>query len=200
MGLTALVPGGLAAQDATPAAYTQPVVTEELRQLEIREGVAAVRGSAEFARSCETCVGIEFSKGDDFRKSVYDRAVAYLNERGAPLSENNMEVVSARVEALILQHYEQEYARLFAPMGVQTKMFNYTDYASTEGNIVRSGVNFHVGQVVYENTNGKGSFLLSEVDAELAVDVVDMLSYMWKNDPELVSQLNPSPSLVPIGG
>ena len=198
MGFAALVPSGLAAQE-TPVAYTQPVVTESMQEQEGRELSEAIRGASNFARSCETCVGIVFSKGDDFRKSVYDRSVAYLNQQGAPITDNNMEIVSARVEELLLQHYQEEYTQLFAPMGVQAEIFPRTNYASTEGKIVRSGVNFHVGQVVFESADGEGSFLLNEVDAELAVEVVEDLSYMWQNDPGLVSRPDDQPGLVPSG-
>lgn len=200
MGLAALAPTGLAAQETTPVAYTQPAVTETMREQEIREGSAAIRGAAGFARSCETCVGVVFSKGDDFRKSVYDRSVAYLNEREAPLTDNNMGIVSARVEELLLQHYQEEYAQLFAPMGVQAEIFPRTNYASTEGKIVRSGVNFHVGQVVFESYEGESAFFLNEVDAELAVEVVEGLSWMWQNDPELVAQLSSEPRPELSGG
>lgn len=200
MGLSALAPSGLAAQETTPVAYTQPVVTETMQEQETREGIAAIRGAAGFARSCETCVGIVFSKGDDFRKSVYDRSVAYLNERDAPLTDNNMDIVSARVEELLLQHYQDEYTQLFAPMGVQAEIFEKTKYASSEGSIMRSGVVFHVGQVVFEDPNGQSAFLLRDIDANLAVEVVEGLSWMWQNDPELVAQLSAQPRPELSGG
>lgn len=195
----ALTPVAGAAQDATPVAYTQPTITAELEQQEAQETLAAIRGAAAFARSCDSCVGIIFAKGDDFRKSVYDRSVAYLNERGAPLTDHNMEIVSAQVEEAFLRHYEQQYAALFAPMSIQIEMHPRTDYAS-EGNFVHSGVNFYTGRVVYEDENGATTFLLDEVDARFAVAVVEDLSYMWQNDPDLISQLDTAPTPASFGG
>ena len=85
-------------------------------------------------------------------------------------------------------------------MGVQAEIFPSTNYASTEGKSVRTGVNFHVGQVVFESSEGESAFLLSEVDADLAVEVVEGLSWMWQNDPELVAQLSAQPRLELSGG
>ena len=199
MGFAALVPSGLAAQE-TPVAYTQPVVTESMQEQETREGIAAVQGASQFATSCNSCVGVVFSKGDDFRKSVYDRSVAYLNEQGAPLTDNNIDIVSARVEEIILEHYQNQYTELFAPMNVQAEIYPRTNYASSEGKTVRSGVTFHVGQVIFENSSGESTFLLNDVNADLAVEVVEGLSWMWQNDPELVAQLSAQPRLELSGG
>ena len=169
--------------------YQLPVVTEEMKETELRELGEARTAARNHAQSCENCVGIVFSIGDDIRSDVFRETVAYLEREGFPVTENNMMLIGEQITELYVQHYEQRYTDLFETVGINMKMFSRVDYG-TDTISVGSGLNFHIGRTFFHDfeDNDRTRFFANDVDAEMVVEVAEQLSVVWEIDPDLRAQ------------
>lgn len=189
MGALAMAaPSGLAAQETLLEVY-QPstVIGEQMQEEQIREGNVADVGSSQHAESCRNCVGVILSIGDDTRGEIHALSVAYLLERNRPLSEHNMDIVRAHYEEQFVAHQTAEFQAFFGPE-IDVQVFPASFYGTGE-NAVGTGVEFTVGRILYNDENGTSSFDVSEVDQELAGNVVEYLGYAWDQDPVLQARL-----------
>lgn len=200
-GLAALAPSVGSAQETTPAAYSLPTITEEMKATEHQELQAARAAATAHARSCENCIGVVFHEGDDLRARVHRDAIAYLEKRNFPLTEGNIAKANDQVMEAYVQHYADQIQALFRNVGVDAQVFSRVDYG-TDTAAVGTGVNFHIGRIIYHDAsdNDRTSFFISDIDAKMAVNVVEALNTVWENDPELhVGLLDNAPSASPEG-
>lgn len=188
-GLSAIAGGVFAVQSMLGAApakaeninqvgYEPPVVTEQMRNDELRQLSAARNAAGDFAESCRKCVGIVFNMGDNFRERVHNDALDYFNKKGIEASEENLDKATKVIEQHYIDYYTNHYAELFEPLGIQTEMHPIVSYAS--GNkVINSSVNFHIGTIIYETEEGLAYIPLKRSDLE-AARVSEALDYVWE--------------------
>lgn len=186
------------AQDSAPAESAPQTVaqeqSEEMQRFtsgwtdELRALHAAASAATDYATHCfengERCVGIVLHLGDIF-----------MARRDEIAAQKNIPVET--VENWMVGKFEERYAELFAPHGIEVKVFPRPNPGSPA-----TVVTYHIDRSLYENSRGEADLLLSASEAEVgnvAIAVDGAHRYFSSRNERETSSLA-SPALALNGG
>ncbi|MFK7840161.1 MAG: hypothetical protein AB8B83_07490 [Bdellovibrionales bacterium] len=177
MGLTSLIPGGLAAQE-TQVAYVPPVLTEALEAEEDRQFERALEEAGEHAITGRNHVGIVFQIGDDLRAHAYNAALAHFEREGIQPSEDNISLASEALIRSYVDQYRNHYADAFGE-DIDVEVHSAVAY-HPEGGVILSGVSYYIGDQVYRTASNTVDIPLGDANTEIG-RVRNSLPIVWRN-------------------